>query len=382
LDSSPSAFIFTAYTQKNTQVVLKVLRAYKDSRYPQANSEERLACQREALRKNLLITPDIYRGLALILEPTIEELEEKACEYGLQRITLGKIAQDIGELYTQNGEYALVMSYLPEKLRLDHLLREECILNLRGYLELLAERVAQIHKSFLPLEASTLDQSGNLWGSYKQLKEKLTHNLIHFDLIEQAEYKLYKQYSILKDAMQAFIKHPKLRKAFKERRPRYVKQCHGDLKASNIWIEIGKQNGNLMSCVSILDAVDFNESYRNIDILADLAMLVVDIEANETPYQDSDWHIGRGNKLATLVIDKYLLLTEQAEDPYAWTVLEYYLIEKAIVRAIMCLIYDHNECRLGKRFLHIAIEYAKSLGQRLNMPEIVDALCAKSLVEA
>ncbi len=399
LESSPSAFIFIAYEQGDRQektVVLKVLRAYEDTRYQQARANERLECQREALRKNPLITPDIYHGLGFILEPTLEEIEEKAFQSKLESITLGKMARNIDEfdslyeidrLYLYRGEYALVMSFLPEKQRLDHLLREEPSVNLIRYMELLAERVAQMHKSFLPLGTTPWDRFGNPWGSYLQLREKLQHNLTYLDFIGQENCERYQQCSTLRIAMQGFINHPDLQAAFEMRRAKFVKQCHGDLKASNIWIETMRQSGNLVSNVSILDAVDFNESYRNIDVLADLAMLVVDIEANEisyceTSYYEYDWHKGCDNQLATFVIKVYLSLTKQAEDDSAHRVLAYYLLEKAIVRAIVCLLYDRDEHQLGERFLDIAIEHAKYLGRLLEMPEIVERLCTKSLIEA
>jgi aminoglycoside phosphotransferase family enzyme len=378
LDTTHSALIFTAYERENTQqkVVMKVLRAYEDTRYRQATSKERLECQREALRKNLIITPDVYQGLEPLLEPTFRELEEKACKHELQSITLGKIARDIDEfdpLFAQEGEYALVMAYLPEKRRLNSLLREESTEKLEELLELLIKRVARMHSNFSPLGASSKDKLGNLWGSHEQLKEKLEHNLMHFDFIEQTEHMLYQKYNILKVALRAFIQHPQLLAAFEERQPKYVKQCHGDLKASNIWIETVKQNDDFMQNVSILDAVDCNESYRNIDVLADLAMLVVDIEANGVQYHDREWRYERDYKLATDLLKEYLLLTNQAVDATVGPVLRYYLIEKAIVRAIMCLIYDRDdrdERQLGKQFLDIAIGHARFLSELLEMSDI------------
>src|SRR6266568_1215617 len=205
------------------------------------------------------------------------------------------------------------------------------------------------------------------------MNEKLKHNLMHFDFIDQSEHELFQQYSILKIALRAFIQHPQLQAAFEERRCKHVKQCHGDLKASNIWVETVKQNDDFMQNVRILDAVDFNESYRNIDVLADLAMLIVDIEANGAQYHDREWRHGRDYKLATGLIKEYLLLTNQAEDGTVGPVLTYYLIEKAIVRAIICLVYDRDdrdERQLGKQFLDIAVGHARILSKLLEMRDM------------
>ena len=278
---SASAFVCIAHRQGNSEqrLVFKILREYKDERYRYGSAKERLLCQKEALRKNLTITPGIYQGLAYISELTIQEIEEMKRTGKLYSIKIGAIVPESEwdeQSLDQDCEYALVMSYLPYEQRLDLLLREEHPEKRKEQLHLLALRIEQLHRSFLTPEPAT-DENGHSWGSYEQLFQKLLHNLAHFDLIERNEPTLYKQYYPLKADMRYFIE--RLQDAFRLRMHGYVKQCHGDLKTKNIWIKAIEPGDTPLKSVHILDAVDFNESYRNIDVLADLAMLVVDVEA-------------------------------------------------------------------------------------------------------
>jgi aminoglycoside phosphotransferase family enzyme len=356
---SASAFVCIAHRQENTdqRLVFKILREYKDKRYQYGSAKERLVCQKEAWRKNYIITPGIYQGLARILQPTLREIEEQKHAGELQSITLGIIIQDgrqIEQVSEQDGEYALVMSYLAENQRLDLLLREEVSKKQKElYLHALALRIEQIHKKFLfPLPE--VDEHGYIWGSYEQLLTKLEHNLMHFDLIERHNLTLYEDYSKLienlKTNLRSFIEQQPLRDAFEKRLQRgYIRQCHGDLKTNNIWIETIKQDDNFLPYVRILDAVDFNESYRNIDVLADLAMLVIDVEA-----------VG-GEGFGAFLAEKYLVLTAQTDEA-ARLVLTYYLLEKAIVCAIVSIVYDHCEPSMGQRFLDLAEKHARELG--------------------
>jgi len=91
----------------------------------------------------------------------------------------------------------------------------------------------------------------------------------------------------------------------------------------------------------ILDAIDFNPSYSNIDVLSDLAMLVIDVQVR----MNTPW-------LADFMIDEYLSLTEQ-QDEVSRFVLSYYLIEKAFVGAAISIVYD-NAPDLGWAFLEVA----------------------------
>ena len=118
-----------------------------------------------------------------------------------------------------------------------------------------------------------------------------------------------------------------------------IKRCHGDLKAQNIWIEesskLSREN------VFILDAIDFNDMYCNIDTLSDVAMLIVDIQTR----------IGSSN-IAEKLLDEYLQYNSQ-NDNISYIIAYYYLFEKAYVSAAISLIYDDNP-ELCKSYLPVA----------------------------
>jgi aminoglycoside phosphotransferase family enzyme len=344
---SASAFVCIAH-RSGQRLVFKILREFKDERYHYGSSEDRLRCQKEALRKNRTITPSIYQGLARISKSSIQQIEHMKRTGKLYSIKIGATVSESEwdeQSLDQDCEYALVMSYLPYEQRLDLLLRKERPEKRKEQLHLLAIRIEQLHRSFLPPDPATNEQ-GYSWGSYEQLFQKLLHNLAHLDLIERNEPTLYAQYYPLKADMQYFIK--RLQDAFKLRLHSYVKQCHGDLKTRNTWLQAIEPGATPLHSVYILDAVDFNESYRNIDVLADLAMLVVDVEA-----------IG-GKELGAFLEKEYLALSDQTEEA-AKLVLEYYLVEKAVVCAIMCLVYDQHERHMGPDFLAIASRHADQL---------------------
>jgi aminoglycoside phosphotransferase family enzyme len=103
------------------------------------------------------------------------------------------------------------------------------------------------------------------------------------------------------------------------------------LKAPNIWIAPYELSSNVESeeIVRVLDAIDFNPSYCNIDILSDLAMLAIDLEVRT-----------KSSVLADLMIDEYLENTGQ-DDKIARLVLSYYLVEKAYVGSAISFVYDN-----------------------------------------
>ena len=120
--------------------------------------------------------------------------------------------------------------------------------------------------------------------------------------------------------------------------------CHGDLKSPNIWILPYNEasHGKSGQYVKILDAIDFNPTYCNIDILSDFAMLAIDIQTRTSSVE-----------FANEMIDHYLELTGQKDDS-ARAILDFYLIEKAFVGAAISIVYD-NLPQFGMRLFDIAV---------------------------
>lgn len=332
--------LFTQHALTSECLVIKVLREYKDTRYSLETMGKRQQCQLEALRQNRVFTPEVYIGLACI---DALDLDQKS-------ICIDKIIKNpTQEMLDPGAEYALIMQQLPEDRRLDYLLKEKEDAILRSHVLLLATYAAYMHKH---LVVSVPSEDGVQCGSYKQLQKKLLHNFGLLDLVltmsindhgdtyNQLEDRLSRLKKTLYQIFtQSYYKHYFEQRVAESR----IKHCHGDLKAPNIWIASQDHwtGQEVWKKVSILDAVDFNQSYMNIDVLSDLALLVVDIQTRT-----------QSSLLADLLTENYLKYTDQ-QDEASRAVLAYYLVEKAIVGAAISIVYD-NLPDLGWAFLETA----------------------------
>src|SRR6266566_2193891 len=128
-------------------------------------------------------------------------------------------------------------------------------------------------------------------------------------------------------------------------------QCWRKIKQVTIWL-IPANNDETREHILLLDAIDFNPVYSNIDILSDFAMLAVDVQA----------HI-KSFVLVSEMIEYYLQLTHQ-ESEINRSVLNYYLAEKAMVCAAVSVIYDLSP--LGPAYLEVAQTHVNELKRRLD----------------
>ncbi len=343
--SEHAKVLFTRQTHSSESVLMKLLHDYKDTRYSQETPKKRQQCQLEALRRNRAFSPEIYLGLARIEQ------------YNMPNNTIR-----IGELLTcptmndlePGAEYVLIMRQLPEERSLVALLQERNTVTLQGYIHLLTEHIAHIHTQLLATKPGKNDES---WGTYGQLREKLRHNFGLLDLVLKThipglDYD-YLRTTIpwLEEKLQKLFNLDIYQRYFEQRvQAQQIQLCHGDLKSPNIWILPFDEASHRMAgqYVKILDAIDFNPTYCNIDILSDFAMLTIDIQTRTDPAEFVDE-----------MIDHYLELTDQKDDS-ARAILAFYLIEKAFVGAAISIVYDDLP-RLGMRLLDIAVTRLRSL---------------------
>lgn len=94
----------------------------------------------------------------------------------------------------------------------------------------------------------------------------------------------------------------------------FVRECHGDLHLANITVFEGE--------VTVFDCIEFNEPFRWIDVINDLAFLLMDLESRREP------------QLANLVLNTYL---EYRGDFEALALLPLYKAYRAMVRAKIAL---------------------------------------------
>ena len=338
--SEHATVLFTRREYAHKCVVMKLLHDYKDTRYSQETTENRQRCQLEALQRNRAFSPEIYLGLA-----RVEKLDP-----GQEFIYIGEIflSPTLADLDPE-AEYALVMRQLPEERNLVALFARDEQHSWLQYGVMLADYVAGIHWQLL-----SCDQSDDTWqwGTYEKLEEKLHHNFGLLDLVLKTEIaeldyaSLSETISWLKETLLQLFQQETYHAYFKQRvQEQRIRLCHGDLKSPNIWIlsnfdADGRKSGQ---AVKVLDAIDFNPMYCNIDIVSDFAMLAIDLE-NRTS----------SATLANEMVETYLEQTEQ-QDECARAIMNYYRIEKAFVGAAISIVYD-NLPQQGLQLLTIARE--------------------------
>lgn len=94
-----------------------------------------------------------------------------------------------------------------------------------------------------------------------------------------------------------------------------VRRCHGDMHAGNIIVEHGKP--------MLFDAIEFSEKIATIDVLYDLAFLLMDF-----------WSHGE-KAAANIVMNRYLNLRRAEEDISGLSLLPLFLSTRAGVRALV-----------------------------------------------
>lgn len=103
----------------------------------------------------------------------------------------------------------------------------------------------------------------------------------------------------------------RLASAFAQRKAQgFVRECHGDMHTGNMVVIDGR--------IRLFDCIEFNESFRWIDVMSEAAFLVMDLESHGHP------------ELAWRFLNVYL---EETGDYAGLAVLRYYLVFRAVVRA-------------------------------------------------
>lgn len=102
-----------------------------------------------------------------------------------------------------------------------------------------------------------------------------------------------------------------------------VRRCHGDMHAGNIIVEADEPK--------LFDAIEFSEKIGTIDVLYDLAFLLMDLWTHKE------------KKAANLVLNRYLHLRRSAEDLSGLAALPMFLATRAGVRALVSADLAHEQ---------------------------------------
>ncbi|MDX8395111.1 MAG: AAA family ATPase [Mariprofundaceae bacterium] len=204
------------------------------------------------------------------------------------------------------------------------------------WMDQLAYTMATFHSSTPPSPANTsFGQPSDLWQHIEtSINIAKTHPEIDLDL-EQLHHNSHKTY------------HASLNPLKQRQQQGKIKDCHGDLHLKNIALINGTPTP--------FDCIEFNDEFRIIDVLNDIAFLVMDCDARNR------------SDLGFRFLSRYLEYTGDYDD---LSLLPLYLSYRAGVRGkVACLLAESTQTDEHKKQLHDAQHYFQLAHQYLKPPQ-------------
>ncbi len=277
--------------------------------------EKRLFNCREELRLNRRLAPHLYLDLVKI-------------SGSRKRIELNGPGPAI--------EYAVKMAQFPQTAQLDCLPAERGLSN--EIMARLAEKVAHFHLSV----AAAPRSSG--WGGAEHVRKTVMENFKHIrsslqDPARSAQLGELEQWS--EKQLETHGAEIAERKALG-----FVRECHGDMHLRNIaWWK---------DDIIIFDCIEFNEGLRFIDVISEIAFLIMDLEVRREKTQASHF------------LNHYLRITG---DFTGLKLFRFYKVYRALVRAKVDILLSVQEQPGSEaqartqadfdRYLNLAAEYTR-----------------------
>ncbi|MGI9236818.1 MAG: AAA family ATPase [Woeseiaceae bacterium] len=213
-----------------------------------------------------------------------------------------------GEIF----EYALKMRQFPQDAQLDRQLDDGALRD--EDLCRLAETVAADHEQARVIEYANDKESVGKVKVPMQENFAPVERAIDMDLLRRVRQWTADSIDTLKPTL------------IQRRRDGFVRECHGDLHLSNLV--------RLDSGIVAFDCVEFSADLRNIDVLSDIAFLVMDLT-------------GRARQdLATTFLNRYL---ERTGDYAGMRVFGLYYVYHAMIRAKVAAIRSTERSNEGER---------------------------------
>jgi len=234
-------------------------------------------------------------------------------------------------------EYALKMVEFPQHAELDRELEAD---NLdTNKMNRIAEKIAEFHKKI------HIADEKDSFGDFAKIHQSVlnTYNSI-FEQIDDEKI-VHRVESLLEWSSS---ENERLKPVLIQRKLHgYIRECHGDLHLRNIAIVNDE--------VVAFDCIEFNEDLRWNDVISEIAFLVMDLD----DHNRSD--------LANCFLNRYLELTG---DYSGLMVLRYYLVYRAVVRAMVASIRLHQEKQLLSTSSANYVEFSNylSLAERYTKP--------------
>jgi len=197
-------------------------------------------------------------------------------------------------------EYMVKMHQFPQQALLTQMLARSALTE--SHIKALAQTIADFHAAVVTATPDspygTVEAiSHPIYENFAQIRERISSDelLKHLQTIEASDT--------------AFIQ--KERKLFEQRkRDGFIRDCHGDLHLNNILL--------LDDTPQLFDCIEFNPQLRIIDVMSEVAFLVMDLQEHER------------SDLANLLLNSYL---QQTGDYAGIRLLRFYLRYRAMVRA-------------------------------------------------
>lgn len=295
--------------------------------------EKRHACCMEELRLNRRMAPEIYLDVVAITGSPESPL-------------IGGSGEAI--------EYAVKMAQFPQSAQLDHRLAAG---QLRPeHMDAIAHMVADFHQR-IDVADDTMD-FGTKDAVYQPVDENFRQIDEHIDTTPYAgTLAMLEQWSR--------AGYQRLSSVFEQRKhDGFIRECHGDMHLRNmLWL--GSVEGGAEAEVEggrplVFDCIEFNANLRWIDVISEVAFLVMDLQSRQQP------------QLANRFLNSYL---EATGDYAGISVLSFYLCYRALVRAkVDALRLEQKNLAPQERaqslaefesYLELASSYAKSTTAKL-----------------
>lgn len=278
----------------------------------------------EELRMNRVIAPDIYLEVIAITQTN-------------DLFSLGGTGEPV--------EYVLKMNQFPQEALLINMFKEG---------KLTEKHIKELGKVVARFHAQTItNEYIRGFGEIEKIKSAIDENYDQTEKyigIAQTQH----QYDETRKFTDGFLFERKA--IFKQRQEQEkIRECHGDLHLKNICFWRDR--------IQLFDRIEFNESFRFVDVMYDVAFTVMDLDA-------------RGRKdFSNLFLNTYI---EQTGDWEGLQVLPLYLSRQAYVRAkVNSLLLDdlaiseedkQSAIKTATEYYRLAWEYTKtSKGQLILM---------------
>jgi len=259
------------------------------------------------LKLNKLLAPDLYLNLVAITIPQAAHLTQP----DLSSIELIELIDITDNNNINNNiiiEYAVKLKQFDQHLLLSKLSQNAGLTY--DIIDSLAKQCAEFHSKIPVCQPSHPYYA--YYGSPKAILESIQANF----------FALQSKISLAPKLIEwVGLEYKKLTPLFEKRKKNnFIRACHGDIHLNNIVL--------LNHQALIFDCIEFNEAFRWIDVINDIAFLAMDLERIKQP------------RLAQYFVNRYC---EYTGDYEGLLLLKFYKSYRAFVRCKIALFMKDNE---------------------------------------